>query len=83
MLWVVSTALGTVVGDVLGDPNDLGLDAAFAALFLALARPYLHGRRALQAAALAGVITLVLLPIAPAGVPLVVAAIACLIGVRR
>ena len=83
VLWVLSTALGSIVGDVLGDPNDLGLDAAFAALFLALARPYLHGRQALQAAALAGLITLVLLPIAPAGVPLVVAAIACLIGVRR
>jgi 4-azaleucine resistance transporter AzlC len=83
VLWVASTALGSIVGDVLGDPNDLGLDAAFAALFLALARPYLHGRKALQAAALAGVITLVLLPVAPAGVPLVVAAIACLIGVRR
>jgi 4-azaleucine resistance transporter AzlC len=83
VLWVASTALGTVVGDVLGDPNDLGLDAAFAALFLALARPYLHGKRALQAAALAGLITLVLLPVAPAGVPLVVAAIACVIGIRR
>jgi 4-azaleucine resistance transporter AzlC len=83
VLWVASTALGTVVGDVLGDPNDLGLDAAFAALFLALARPYLRGRRALEAAALGGVITLVLLPVAPAGVPLVVAAIACLMGVRR
>ena len=83
VLWVSSTALGTVVGDVLGDPNDLGLDAAFAALFLALARPYLHGRKALLAAALAAAITLVLLPVAPAGVPLVVAAIACLVGLRR
>ena len=61
VLWVVSTALGTVVGDVLGDYNDLGLDTTFAALFLALARPYLHGRRVLEAAALAGVITLVVL----------------------
>ena len=83
VLWVSSTALGTAVGDVLGDPNDLGLDAAFAALFLALARPYLHGRPALVAAALAALITLVLLPVAPAGVPLVVAAIACLVGLRR
>ncbi len=83
VLWVSSTALGTVVGERLGDPNDLGLDAAFAALFLALARPYLRGRRALEAAALAAVITLVLLPVAPAGVPLVVAAIACVLGLRR
>lgn len=83
VLWVSSTALGTVVGDALGDPNDLGLDAAFAALFLALARPYLRGRRALEAAALAAAITLVFLPVAPAGVPLVVAAVACVLGLRR
>jgi 4-azaleucine resistance transporter AzlC len=83
VLWVSSTALGTVVGSALGDPNDLGLDAAFAALFLGLALPYLRGRKALEAAAVAGAITLVLLPIAPAGVPLVAAAAACLLGLRR
>lgn len=83
VLWVSSTALGTIAGEALGDPNDLGLDAAFAALFLALARPYLRGRRALQAAALAALITVVLLPVVPAGVPLVVAATACLIGLRK
>ncbi len=83
VLWVSSTALGSVVGEGLGDPNALGLDAAFAALFLALAQPYLRGRRALQAAALAAVITLVFLPIAPAGVPLVMAAVACLVGLKR
>ena len=82
-LWVSSTALGTVVGGALEDPGALGLDAAFAVLFLALALPYLRERRALQAAALAGVITLALIPVAPAGVPIVAAAAACLIGLRR
>jgi len=83
VLWVSSTAIGTVAGGALGDPSDLGLDAAFAALFLALAWPYLRAREAQQAAALAGVITLVLIPLAPAGVPLVAAAAACLLGLRR
>jgi 4-azaleucine resistance transporter AzlC len=83
VLWVASTALGTVLGDALGDPNGLGLDAAFAALFLALLAPYLRGRRAIQAAALAALITLVLTPVAPAGVPIVAAASACLLGLRR
>jgi branched chain amino acid efflux pump len=82
-LWVASTALGTVVGEALGDPSSLGLDAAFAALFLALAFPYVRERRALQAAALAAAITLALLPIAPAGVPIVAASFACLLGLRR
>jgi len=83
VLWVGSTALGAIVGDVLEDPNALGLDAAFAALFLALAVPYIRQRRAVQAAALAATITLVLMPIAPAGVPIVAAATACLLGLRR
>jgi 4-azaleucine resistance transporter AzlC len=83
VLWVSSTALGTLVGGVLEDPNALGLDAAFAVLFLALAAPYLRSRRAVQAAALAAAITLVLLPVAPAGIPIVAAAAACLIGLRE
>jgi 4-azaleucine resistance transporter AzlC len=82
-LWVASTALGTVVGGVLEDPNDLGLDAAFATLFLGLALPYVRGRRAIEASILAAVITLLLLPVAPAGIPIVVASIACLVGLRR
>ena len=82
-LLVGSTALGTAVGGFLRDPTALGLDAAFAALFLALAVPYLRERRALQAAALAVVITLVLTPVTPVGVPIVAAASACLIGLRR
>jgi 4-azaleucine resistance transporter AzlC len=82
-VWVGSTALGTVVGGLLGDPNTLGLDAAFAALFLALAFPYLRERRALQAAALAAAITLALTPVSPAGVPIVAAASACLLGLKR
>jgi 4-azaleucine resistance transporter AzlC len=83
VLWVASTAAGTLVGGVLDDPNALGLDAAFAALFMALAVPYLRGRRPREAAALAALITLVLIPIAPAGVPLIAASAAALVGVRR
>jgi 4-azaleucine resistance transporter AzlC len=82
-LWVASTAIGTVIGGVLDDPNALGLDAAFAALFLALAIPYLRERRARQAAALAAVIALVLIPFTPAGVPIIAASAACLLGLRR
>jgi 4-azaleucine resistance transporter AzlC len=83
VLWVGSTAAGTVIGGVLDDPNALGLDAAFAALFLALAVPYLRERRARQAALLAAGITLALTPFAPAGVPIVAASAACLLGLRR
>jgi len=83
VLWVGSTAAGTAIGGVLDDPNALGLDAAFAALFLSMAVPYLRERRAREAAALAAGITLVLTPFTPAGVPIIAASSACLLGLRR
>ena len=83
VLWVSSSAVGTVAGGVLDDPSALGLDAAFAALFLALAVPYLRTSKGRQAAAIAAAITLVLTPFAPLGLPLVAAAAACLVGLRR
>jgi 4-azaleucine resistance transporter AzlC len=82
VLWVGGTVIGTVVGDLL-DPEAIGLDAAFPALFLALLAPYLRTRRALVTALVAGTITLVLLPVAPPGVPIVAASLAGLIGLRR
>ncbi len=83
VLWILGAAIGTLVGNRLGKPNDYGLDAAFAALFLGLAAPTLRGRQARVAAAFGGLIVLVLLPVAPAGVPLVAASAACLLGLRR
>ena len=82
VLWVSSTAAGTLVGDRLGDPLDYGLDAAFAALFLGLALPYLRSRRERHAAAAGGLIVLALLPWTPAGMPLMAASAACLLGLR-
>ncbi len=81
-LWVGGTALGTVVGDLL-DPEAIGLDAAFPALFLALLAPYLRSARPLAVALVAAAITLALLPFAPPGVPIVAASLACLIGLLR
>ena len=81
-LWVGGTAVGTLVGDLL-DPEAIGLDAAFPALFVALLVPYVRARRSLVAAIVAAAITFALTPVAPPGVPLVVASLACLIGLRR
>ena len=44
-VWVGGTAIGAALGDVVGDPQRLGLDAAFPALFLALLWPMLRDRR--------------------------------------
>lgn len=81
--WIVGTVIGSVGGEALGDPASLGLDAAFPALFLALLVPQLRGRRPLRAAVLGGAIALALTPVAPAGVPIIAASAACLIGWRR
>ena len=43
--WVAGTTLGSVAGSLLGDPEALGLDAAFPALFLALLAGQVRGRR--------------------------------------
>jgi 4-azaleucine resistance transporter AzlC len=81
--WVGGTVVGAIAGDALGDPASLGLDAAFPALFLAILVTQVHSRRALAAAVLGGAIALALLPVAPAGVPIVAAAGACLLGWKR
>ena len=78
--WQVGTVLGVFGGDVIGDPERLGLDAVFPAFFLALLLPELRNRRAIAAAALAAVVTLALIPVAPAGLPVVAAAGAALLG---
>jgi predicted branched-subunit amino acid permease len=81
--WVLSTAVGTLAGDLIGDPARLGLDAAFPALFLALLVPMIRTRRALAAALLGGAIALALIPIAAPGVPIIAASVACVLGWRR
>jgi 4-azaleucine resistance transporter AzlC len=81
--WVLSTTVGAVAGDLLGDPERLGLDAAFPALFLALLVPQLRTRLAVAAALGGAAVALALVPFAPAGLPIVAAAVVCLIGLRR
>ena len=81
--WTSSTAVGALGGEFLGDPNVLGLDAAFPALFLALLWPQLRNARAIAAALLGAGIASALIPVAPPGVPIVAASVACLVGLRR
>lgn len=88
--WVAGTAIGALFGNVIGDPDRLGFDAAFPALFLTLLVPQLDGAnwrtplapasRPLIAAIAGATIAIVLTPITPAGVPIVAASAACLIG---
>lgn len=81
--WVGGTIIGVLGGERLGDPATLGLDAAFPALFLALLAGQLRTRDAMTAAALGAGVALVLVPFTPPGVPIIAAALAALVGLRR
>jgi 4-azaleucine resistance transporter AzlC len=81
--WLGGTILGTAFGRFLGDPASLGLDAAFPALFLALLAPQVRTRLDRSAAVLGAGIAIALTPFTPAGVPIVAASAACLLGLPR
>jgi 4-azaleucine resistance transporter AzlC len=83
LAWIAGTAVGALGGEVLADPEALGLDAAFPALFLALLVPQVRDRRTLAAAVAGAAIALALTPFAPAGVPIIAASAACLLGLSR
>jgi predicted branched-subunit amino acid permease len=80
-LWNLATLVGAAIGDALGDPRRYGLDAAAAAAFLALVWPRLRSVRPRAVGAGAALVALALVPVAPAGVPvLTAAAVAVLAG---
>jgi 4-azaleucine resistance transporter AzlC len=80
--WNVGTLLGALGGDAIGDPETYGLDAAFPAGFVALVVPHLRSLEGRVVAALGVATALVLVPFAPAGLPVLAAAAAVLVGLR-
>ena len=81
--WVGGTLLGVLGASFIGDPQALGLDAMFPAFFAFLLFEELRGRAPAAAAVGGALIALVLLPLTPPGVPVLVAAFAALIGLRK
>lgn len=78
--WVLGTVAGVLLGGAIGDPADFGLDAVFPAFFLALLAAELGRPRVLPVVLLAGAIALALTPVLPAGLPVLLASGAALIG---
>jgi predicted branched-subunit amino acid permease len=74
LLWNLATFAGAIAGTVLGDPRTFGLDAAVGAAFMALLWPRLRDRRNRLVAAAAAAVALGMVPISPAGVPVLAAA---------
>ncbi|HIY71907.1 MAG TPA: AzlC family ABC transporter permease [Candidatus Luteimonas excrementigallinarum] len=75
LLWNLFTALGAALGDALGDPRQWGLDGAAVAAFLGLLWPRLRGREPVAIALVCALVTAVALPLTPAGVPILIAAL--------
>jgi len=78
LLWNAATALGAIIGEVLGDPRRYGFDAAAAAAFLGLLWPRLRDADARWIGLTAAVVALGAVPFAPAGVPVLAAGVAAL-----
>ncbi|MEV0413595.1 AzlC family ABC transporter permease [Streptomyces sp. NPDC050448] len=76
VLWNLTTLVGALGAEALGDTAAWGLDAAGPAVFLALLAPMLKTATERAAAALAVVLGLGLLPVLPAGLPVLGAALA-------
>ncbi len=69
--WFTGISIGTFLGNVLGDIERFGLDAVFPAALLAIIGNLLRTRDGFTAAVGGGLICLVLIPSAPAGVPII------------
>jgi predicted branched-subunit amino acid permease len=80
VLWNLMTLVGAIVGNALGDPKRYGLDAAAASAFLALLWPRLKGGEARAVAVAAAFVAIVLSPFVPAGVPVLAAGLAAVVG---
>lgn len=83
VLWNLSTVLGAVAGEAMGDPRTYGLDAAVGGAFLALLWPRLTDGLHRLTAVLGAAVALALVPVAAAGVPVLAAGVVALgLGLR-
>jgi 4-azaleucine resistance transporter AzlC len=80
--WQAGTIVGALGGNVLGDTHKLGLDAVYPAFFLALLIVEIRRPGGGRVALLGALIALALIPVAPAGVPVLAASFATFAGIR-
>lgn len=77
--WNLTTLLGALIGDLLGDVSQYGLDAAAAAAFLGLLWPRLKQLQPVVVAIGAAVVAAALIPFVPAGIPVLAAAVVAIV----
>lgn len=73
--WNLTTLIGALIGDALGDPRQWGLDAAAAAAFVGLLWPRLRQLQTIAVASAAAVVAIVLTPVLLPGLPVLVAGV--------
>jgi predicted branched-subunit amino acid permease len=73
--WNLTTLIGALLGDVLGDVRQYGLDAAAAAAFLGLLWPRLRELQPIVVAVAAFVVATALTPVLSPGLPILAAAV--------
>jgi predicted branched-subunit amino acid permease len=77
--WNLTTLIGALIGNALGDVRQYGLDAAAAAAFLGLLWPRLTQLQPIVVAVGAAVVAALLTPSLPAGLPILVAALVAVV----
>ncbi|BCY06487.1 AzlC family ABC transporter permease [Actinoplanes sp. L3-i22] len=80
--WNVGTALGVLLGGVVGDPNTFGLDAAFPAALIALILPSMRDRDTRRVALVGAAAAVLLTPVLPAGLPVLAALLGLVVLIR-
>ena len=80
--WVLGTVAGVLLGDVIGDPKALGLDALFPAFFIGLLFEEVRTARHLASAGGGAAIAAALTPLVPAGLPILAAGLAAVAASR-
>ncbi len=84
VFWNLATLAGALSSQLVADPRDLGLDAAGPAAFVALLAPRLRAGRPRLAACVCGAVALSVFAFVPAGVPVLLAAVAAVaLGLAR
>lgn len=78
--WIVGSALGLLIGNVVGDIRTIGLDAVFPASFVGALVAAMRRRDSATAAVLGLGTALVLTPVLPAGLPVLVASLASFVA---
>lgn len=80
--WIMGVLVGAFLGNVIGDSQRFGLDALFPAALLAIIGNLLRQRAGAMAAAVGGGLCLLLIPLAPAGVPIIASLIGAFVAIR-